>query len=95
MGHSKSKKQKLANELARFIPYAGLLLFINLFSSPGYLWCLWAIVPWAFAILGKSLSYLSEEDEEHVERYEECLELPELRSGIQQTSRPYKDSDLV
>lgn len=49
------KKKNFYKELVSFVSTSALLIFINVFSSPWYLWCLWAIVPWGITLTIKGL----------------------------------------
>ena len=44
-------KKKFYNSLISYVGVSILLIFINVFTSPGYLWFLWAIVPWGITLL--------------------------------------------
>ncbi len=44
-------KKKFFNELFSFVFISLLLIFINIFTSPGYLWFLWAVVPWGLMLV--------------------------------------------
>ena len=44
-------KRKFYNNLISYVGVSILLIFINVFTSPGYLWFLWAIVPWGISLL--------------------------------------------
>ena len=52
-------KKKFFKELSSYVGTSLLLIFINVFTSPGYLWCLWAIVPWGITMLVKGLQIMS------------------------------------
>jgi len=52
-------KKKFYKELAMFVVMSLFLLFINVFSSPYYLWALWAIVPWGVGLLIKGIKIAS------------------------------------
>jgi len=47
-------KKKFFKDITSYIAISLFLIFINVFTSPGYMWCWWAIVPWGlgFAIRG-------------------------------------------
>ncbi len=45
------QKKQFYKELGSFVSTSLLLIFINVFTSPGYLWFLWAVVPWGLTIL--------------------------------------------
>lgn len=93
MSLSKKGKKKLAKELAGFIPFAGMLIFINLFSSPGYLWCLWAIVPWGFSILATALKHMVDDDDH--EDQDDYLDLEMPKRNVEYSGKNYRDSELV
>jgi len=45
------RKKKFYKELMSYVATSLFLVFVNVFTSPGYLWCLWAIVPWGFGMV--------------------------------------------
>lgn len=53
------RKKEFYKELATFVVISLFLLFINVFSSPYYLWALWAIVPWGVGLLIKGIKIVS------------------------------------
>jgi len=48
-------KKNFYKELSSYVVTSVLLIFINVFSSPYYLWCLWAIVPWGLTLVLKGI----------------------------------------
>lgn len=52
-------KKDFYRELSTFVGVSILLIFINVFSSPFYLWCLWAIVPWGITLFIKGIKIAS------------------------------------
>ena len=52
-------KKDFYKELSTFVGVSILLIFINVFSSPYYLWCLWAIVPWGITLFMKGVRIMS------------------------------------
>lgn len=52
-------KKDFYKELTSFVGVSVLLVFINVFSSPYYLWCLWAIVPWGITLALKGVKIMS------------------------------------
>lgn len=48
-------KKDFYKELSSFVGVSIMLIFINVFSSPYYLWCLWAIVPWGISMFIKGV----------------------------------------
>ncbi|MDF1698768.1 MAG: 2TM domain-containing protein [Saprospiraceae bacterium] len=53
------RKKDFFKEVTSFVGTSGLLIFINVFTSPAYLWCLWAIVPWGITLAMKGLRIAS------------------------------------
>lgn len=52
-------KKKFYKEVSSFVGTSALLFFINIFTSPMYLWCLWAIVPWGITLVMKGIRIMS------------------------------------
>ena len=52
-------KKDFYKELSSFVGTSILLIFINVFSSPFYLWCLWAIVPWGITLFIKGIKIMN------------------------------------
>jgi hypothetical protein len=52
-------KKDFYKELSSYVGTSILLIYINVFSSPGYLWCLWAIVPWGITLFFKGIKIMS------------------------------------
>lgn len=50
-----NQKKEFYKELATFVATSLFLVFVNVFSSPYYLWCLWAIIPWGFSLVMKGI----------------------------------------
>jgi hypothetical protein len=48
-------KKKFFKEISGYVATSLLLIFINVFTSPAYLWCLWAIVPWGIVLVMKGI----------------------------------------
>ena len=44
-------KRKFYSSLTSYVGVSLLLIFINVFTAPEYLWCLWAIVPWGITLV--------------------------------------------
>ncbi|MEM9546003.1 MAG: 2TM domain-containing protein [Bacteroidota bacterium] len=44
-------KKKFFKELTSYVVISLFLIFVNVFTNPSYLWCLWAIVPWGFGMV--------------------------------------------
>ena len=49
------RKKNFYKELMSYVAISMFLIFVNVFTSSGYLWCLWAIVPWGFAMVMKGI----------------------------------------
>jgi hypothetical protein len=105
-------KKKFYKELSTFVGTSIFLVFINVFTSPYYLWCLWAIVPWGIGlviqggkIMASSKSSNWEENEMRKELMamgknpddylDDRLELRELEEEKVESSKGYRNSDLV
>ena len=52
-------KKEFFKELTTFVGVSILLIFINVFTSPFYLWSLWAIIPWGITLCIKGIKIAS------------------------------------
>ena len=68
-------KKNFYKELSSFVFTSVLLIFINVFTSPYYLWCLWAIVPWGLTLVLKGIKIMSSKKTNEWEREELRKEL--------------------
>lgn len=64
------KKKSYYNELISYVFVSILLIFINVFTSPAYLWFLWAIVPWGLVLLMRGVTLAFDEKRRGWERKE-------------------------
>lgn len=68
-------KKKFYKELITFVIISTFLVFINVFTSPYYMWCLWAIVPWGFGMILKGIKIATSRRSSEWERNEMRKEL--------------------
>ncbi len=52
-------KKKFFKDLSIYVVVSLFLIFINVFSSSHYLWCLWAIIPWGLAFALKGIKIIT------------------------------------
>jgi len=50
------KKNAFHKHLATYLAVCTFLVFINLFSSPGYFWAMWPILGWGISIVLQGIS---------------------------------------
>ncbi len=89
---NRKEKKKFHKELGSFATTALILGFINLMTSPGYLWFLWAIGFWGAALVGKYIQYSMDD---HLEENEyEYLDLDD-HPKHEKESRAWREKDMV
>ena len=81
------KKREFRGHLTTYLICSVFLVILNMTTSPGYLWCLWAIGGWGMSILFHyfdAYGYPGQrEEEEEIQREMDRMEYgrPQPRSG--------------
>lgn len=69
------RKKNFYKELMSYVAISLFLVFVNVFTSHGYLWCLWAIVPWGFAMVMRGIQIATSSKSSNWEQKEMRKEL--------------------
>ena len=87
------EKKKFNKEVGEFVTTAAILFGINILTSPGYLWCLWAVGFWGAALLGKYVKLKMDDDLD--DDYEDYLELDSPKEYEYNDRKNWNEKDLV